>query len=99
MLNDQQVVKKASIIYSSSPLPVVATPVGIEETEYELQVVADDNDDFVTLSPPRTRPKSVVVVPAGSRLAKRADVTPGTSASRHRPSKRRRYDPPISGKH
>lgn len=97
--DDQQAVKKAPTIHSSTPLPVIATPVGIEETEYELQVVADDNDNFVTLSPPRTRPKSVVVVPAGSRLAKRADVTPGTSASRHRPFKRRRYDPPISGKH
>ena len=90
-------VVKRSIIHPSTPLPVLDSPTAAEETDFELQVAADESDNLLT-SPQRSRLKSVAIIPAGSSLARRDQATYSSSSSRHRPAKRRRYEEASGGK-
>ena len=84
-----EAVKEDSTIHPSTSLPVLDPPAAAEETDFELQVAVDENDNLPTSSQ-RSKPKSVAVIPARSSLARHKQNS--SSSSRHRSAKRRRYE-------
>ena len=95
---EKEAVKEDSIIHPSTSLPVLDSPAAAEETDFELQVAVDENDNLPTSSPQRSKPKSVAIVPARSSLARREQATYSSFSSRHRSAKRRRYEEASGGK-
>ena len=92
-----EVGKEDFIIHPSASLPVLDPPAAAEETDFELQVAVDENDNLPTSSPQRSKPKSVAIIPAGSSLATREQAAYSSSSSRHHSAKRRRYEEASGG--